>query len=114
MATTKLFILVAVLGLASAYRHGAPASACGSLKPRHKHYRPQTDDAPYELILSRDNSTPEWSIKVTLKGNTENNDFLGFLVQAREDQAPIGKFTVLREFSDISQLLTCENRGVSC
>lgn len=114
MAAIKSLILFTILGCVAAYRHGAPASACASLTPRHGHHRPQTKDAPYELLLTRDTTTPLWTIEVTLKTKNEDDSFLGFLAQARsDDDKPIGKFTVLREFRDISQLLTCENSGVS-
>ena len=111
-AISLVALLLAAVSCAVAYRHGAPQSACHSLTPRHGHARPQTDEPPYSLELTRDTSTPDWSIRVTLKGNREQNTFQGFLVQAREDSSPIGHFTVLEEFSDISQLLRCSKDGV--
>lgn len=108
---TSIVILLVSLNVCHSYRHGAPKSACSSLTPHHGHYQPQTKNPPYDLVYSRNTTTADWVIDLTLKGKSQHNQILGFLVQAREGDTPIGKFTVLDD--DISQLLTCENEGVS-
>lgn len=106
-----VFGIVIAITTVSAYRDGAPASVCGSLTPHHKNYQPQTKDSPYTLNVSRDSSTPDWTLNLTLEGDTADDYIKGFLVQARDDNEIIGRFTIT-DF-DFSQLLTCDKRGVS-
>lgn len=115
----KFNILIAVAAClvvsTSAHKDGAPRSVCTSLTPHHgSKYHPQPNSPPYLLVLSRNSLQGGAALTITLKSEFPDVSFKGFLVQARnENEEPVGEFTVLREFSDISQLLDCSNRGVS-
>lgn len=114
MALIKFVILFTIVGCVATFRHGAPKSACNSLTPKHGHHRSQDRPAPFTLTAALDFSQPGKTFKVTLKGARATDYFQGFLVQARDENAtPIGQFSVVDEFSDISQLLTCKHSGVS-
>lgn len=114
----NIFIVAAVCLVAStsAHKDGAPRSVCRSLTPHHSKSHPQPNSPPYLLVLSlsRNSLKIGATLTITLKSEFPEVGFRGFLVQARnENEEPVGEFTVLREFSDISQLLDCSNRGVS-
>lgn len=114
MDLRKLCVLLSFVVCVTAYRHGAPKSACDHLTPHHGHHRSQTKPIPFTLSASLDLSKPGKTFLVTLKGLNDDDYFQGFLVQARDEESnSIGRFTVLDEFSDISQLLRCNHSGVS-
>lgn len=106
------FLLAVVFGCAAAYPNGTVTEACHNLTPGHGRNEagPVT---PYELIATR--TSPNDTFKVTLRGLGPDDFFKGFMVQAREEDGttPIGTFSLLEEYNDVSQLLTCKNPGVS-
>lgn len=110
------FLLAVVFGCAAAYPNGTVTGACDNLTPRHGNFS-LIDEAgpvtPYELIATR--TSPNDTFKVTLRGLGPDDFFKGFMVQAREEDGttPIGTFSLLEEYNDVSQLLTCKNPGVS-
>ncbi|XP_069088359.1 putative ferric-chelate reductase 1 isoform X2 [Pleurodeles waltl] len=88
----------------SSYPNGEVSISCGSMLPNHGENAPQTDAAPYRILVSKSTFIPEEQITVTLRANT--GPFLGFLVEARAvgGDFTVGKFAVT---DSNAQLLDC-------
>ncbi|ALC39942.1 l-2-34Fc [Drosophila busckii] len=86
----------------NAYSDGAPKAACRDLTPQHG-AELQTKKPPYTLTGPHHVAAGE---KLTLK--LSGDDFLGFIIQARDGQnRAVGTFTVLDPAH--SQTLDCSN-----
>lgn len=110
MAAFKCIIVVAAcLSVALAYSTGAPQDACANLTPQHGPVEPQKSAVPY-TITAVDKATRGQTVKVTIRGNNADDKILGFLIQARDGQTPVGTFKVVDQLN--SQLLSCGSKGV--
>lgn len=111
----KVIVLMAIaIGVAVAHPGGAPKQACEfdpNLTPNHGNATANKETHPYALTFESDSDPLTY--KVTLRGAEDEDTFKGFLVQGRNENIPFGTFTVLNEFSSISQLLECKVARVS-
>ncbi|KAH8273975.1 hypothetical protein KR044_006819 [Drosophila immigrans] len=101
-----VLIAVCLAASANAYSDGAPKVACGDLTPQHG-AQLQTDKPPYSISgLSHVRSGEK--LTLTLGGD----EFLGFLIQARDGQnRVVGQFKVVD--AQHSQTLDCSGPQVS-
>lgn len=107
-----LVLCAIAIGVALAKRGGAPKEACKfDFDLTHGNATANKETHPYALIFEKDSAPLTY--KVTLRGAKDEDTFKGFLVQGRNESIPFGTFTVLDEFSSISQLLECKVAGVS-
>lgn len=106
-----LILSAIAIGVALAHPGGAPKQACDFLTLTHGNATANNETHPYALTFEKDSDPLTY--KVTLRGAEDEDTFKGFLVQGRNENIPFGTFTVLDEFSSISQLLECKVAGVS-
>lgn len=77
-------------------------------------FQPQASEAPYKLILSKNqlSSDQNESVDVKIQGNGAGDTIKGFMIQARIGDKPVGKFVV--KSKKHAQLLSCDGgSGVS-
>lgn len=77
-------------------------------------FQPQASEAPYKLILSKNqlSSDQNESVDVKIQGNGAGDTIKGFMIQARIGDKPVGKFVV--KSKKHAQLLNCDGEsGVS-
>ncbi|XP_055304926.1 putative defense protein Hdd11 [Sitodiplosis mosellana] len=101
----RAFVTIALIcAIPSAYSYsaGAPSAACEDMVPQH-HVDPQRSTPPYKMLLSSKGDT----VHVKIQGNSAGDTIKGFMIQARKDGKPIGKFEVPTEFRKHAQPLTC-------
>ncbi|XP_067309207.1 putative defense protein 3 [Pseudorasbora parva] len=103
--------LILVLGLnfhaVTAYRNGQVTEECDSMTPGHVPNNASTLEPPYTVTSNASSYTDGQVITVTLQANATG--FKGFLLQARDENGPVGTFTIMD--IDNSQLLTCGTEG---
>ncbi|XDV27138.1 hypothetical protein PO909_030719, partial [Leuciscus waleckii] len=104
--------LILVFGLnlhaITAFGHGQVTPACMSMTPGHGTNLGSTLEPPYTVTSDASSYTDGQVITVTLQAN--NTGFKGFLLQARNENGPVGTFTVV---GSNAQLLTCGTEGSS-
>lgn len=100
-----LCVLVTVAPNTWAFRNGAPAGACESLFPQHG-VASKTSAAPYQLTLDRKCIPSGGSALISIQGNTAQDKFKGFIMQARIGDTPIGQFE-LDPSRKTAQTLNC-------
>nr|Q0Q028.1 RecName: Full=Putative defense protein 3; Short=DFP-3; Flags: Precursor [Antheraea mylitta]ABG72706.1 putative defense protein [Antheraea mylitta] len=103
MMFAYIVAVVSALALTSAYPTGAPSSTCVSMRPGHL-ADPQPLPAPYTISTPVNTMKAGDSIEVTISGNTPDDFFRGILLQARQGDNIVGKWTVKDDFS---KLLDC-------
>ncbi|KAH8308285.1 defense protein l(2)34Fc [Drosophila kikkawai] len=101
----RLLVIAACLAISvHAYSDGAPKTACPDLTPQHG-AKLQTIKPPYSLSGPSHVRSGE-KLKLTLGGD----EFLGFMIQARDGQnRVVGQFQVVD--ADHSQTLSCSGNA---
>ena len=101
MAIVNHFLVLALIVLCSCLidglPNGAPVGACSEMRPYHKKDKvpidPQSDTSfPYSFESTFKNGNELWGgdpVSIKLSSN-----FQGFLIEARQNGAPIGQFDV--------------------
>ncbi|KAK2901112.1 hypothetical protein Q8A67_009227 [Cirrhinus molitorella] len=106
----NVHFLILVFGLnihaVTAFSNGVVTQACSSMTPSHRSNAPSMLVPPYTVTTDVSNYTEGQMITVTLQANA--TAFRGFLLQARNQNGPVGTFTVM---GNDSQLLTCTTEG---
>ncbi|KAG6459360.1 putative defense protein Hdd11-like [Manduca sexta] len=106
---TYTFAMLLVAGYVSAYGSGAPQSACQDMIPRHP-VGPQNTSAPYIITTSTKVVKAGTPMQVTISGKKPENTMRGILLQARQGDKIVGKFT-LDDNDSFAQLLDCGEPG---
>ncbi|XP_055381988.1 defense protein l(2)34Fc-like [Condylostylus longicornis] len=84
------------------YSGGAPKETCGDLTPRHRDFTTQTAPPPYSLLVETEAIAGQ-PLNIVLKGNKNDDNIKGFIIQARHNNNPVGKFVP----GSLSQTLEC-------
>ncbi|CAH1388793.1 unnamed protein product [Nezara viridula] len=91
-STKVLFTVVAVIAGIRAYPTGAPTDVCETMAPGHGAV-PQNGQFPYDIVIEKPDLKGGESTTVTIIGK-DGHQFRGYMMQARSENKPIGKFTV--------------------
>ncbi|XP_055382027.1 defense protein l(2)34Fc-like [Condylostylus longicornis] len=106
-----IYYILAAIALLTApvlsYSSGAPTAVCDTLAPQHGGLLSQETNVPYTLTLSSTSVNDVEPISITLKGNSEADVIKGFVIQARVNGKPVGKF----EPQGLSQTIDCSAPG---
>lgn len=107
-------IIISVCGplAVQCFSAGAPDAECVNMTPQH-HVDPQKGPSPYNIIISKNTIHAGETIKVSIVGKTADDNFKGFIVQARVGESPVGTFDASPSRQYV-QLLNCgSSRSVS-
>jgi hypothetical protein len=88
--TLCVFLLIAIPAHITAFKTGAPETACDSMIPDH-HSTPQSAPSPYTITPSKSKVKAGEPVEVTISGS-DSTKFKGYLIQARVGKTPIGRF----------------------
>ncbi|KAI8427609.1 hypothetical protein MSG28_002098 [Choristoneura fumiferana] len=107
---TYLVVVVSAVAFADAYSAGAPEGACQDMIPRHP-VAPQKSPAPYTITTSTKVVKAGTPMEVVISGKGPSNTMRGLLLQARQGDKIVGKFT-LPPNDRFAQLINCGESGV--
>lgn len=85
--------LLALLNNVQSHPSGPPHSACVDMMPRHD-VEPQSRVSPYSVQVKNSKLQSGDSIEVTIRGATDDDKILGFMVQAQDEGKVVGKWIV--------------------
>ena len=88
--TLWVFLLIGIPAHITAYKSGAPETACELMIPDH-HSTPQTEPSPYTITPDKFKVKAGDNINVIISGS-DSTKFRGYLIQARVGKTPIGSF----------------------
>ncbi|XP_073941502.1 reeler domain-containing lethal (2) 34Fc [Choristoneura fumiferana] len=106
---TYLVVVVSAVAFADAYSAGAPEGACQDMIPRHP-VAPQKSPAPYTITTSTKVVKAGTPMEVVISGKGPSNTMRGLLLQARQGDKIVGKFT-LPPNDRFAQLINCGESG---
>ncbi|XP_028034065.1 putative defense protein Hdd11 [Bombyx mandarina] len=101
--------VLCVASYANAYSSGAPESACVDMIPKHP-VSPQTSTPPYTITTSTKTVKAGTPMEVVISGNKPENIIRGLLLEARQGNNIVGKFT-LNPNDQFAKLLNCGEPG---
>ncbi|PZC83325.1 putative defense protein Hdd11 [Helicoverpa armigera] len=109
MWASYVVLAVSLVAAANAYSTGAPESVCQDMVPKHP-VPAQSSPSPYTITTSTKTVKAGAPMEVVISGKAPSNTIRGLLLQARQGDKIVGKFT-LKPNDPFAQLLNCGEPG---